>query len=356
MTKTYRKLYPKLCTSENIEFAFRKARKGKTQKQCVQDFEEKLDENILKLRGELLTGTYSPLPLKTFILRDPKTRKISVSDFRDRVVHHAVCNILEPIFEKYFIHDSYANRKGKGVLAALQRFDRFKRRVSRNGIRVNGAGDDNFVQGFALKADIKHYFDNVDHKKLLEIIRRKIKDDDVLALITKIISNHSGKIPGRGMPLGNLTSQFFANIYLNELDQFVKQELRAKYYIRYVDDFVILYHSKRQLEEWKERINRFLDKELLLELHPQKSKIHPLGRGIDFLGFKCFYHFRILRRRNIVKMLNRINRFKAFLAGKMIQRSEILESLQGWNAYAMHANTYTLRKKITGKVMALIQN
>jgi retron-type reverse transcriptase len=319
-------------------------------------FEKNLDENLKRLREELVGKTYAPLPLKTFILRDPKTRRISVSDFRDRVVHHAVCNILEPIFERYFICDSYANRKGKGGLAALQRFDEFKRKVSRNGRLVGNASDHNVVQGYVLKADVKHYFDTVDHAKLLEVLSRRIVDMDVLELIRKIIDNHSSKVFGKGMPLGNLTSQFFANVYLNELDQFVKHELKAKYYIRYVDDFVILHHSKYQLQEWKEQIDDFLRRELLLELHPQKSKIHLLGKGIDFLGFKCFYHFRLLRTRNVRKMFRRLERFKEQLRKETISPDTVLESLQGWNAYAMHANTYKLRRAITNKTIELIQH
>lgn len=353
--KTYRNLFGKLCSLENLELAFKKARKHKTLKQYVQEFEKNLDENLKALQQELASKTYSPLPLKTFILRDPKTRRISVSDFRDRIVHHVICNVLEPIFEQYFIHDSYANRKGKGSLAALQRFDEFKRRVSRNGRLVANASDDNVVQGFVLKADIKHYFDTVDHAKLLEVIGLRIADSDVLQLIRKIINNHASKAPGKGMPLGNLTSQFFANIYLNELDHFVKQNLQAKYYIRYVDDFIILHHSKHQLQEWKERINDFLRQELLLELHPQKSSIHTLGKGVDFLGFKCFYYFRLLRKRNIRKMLKRLERFKDLLRQETASPCELLESLQGWNAYAMHANTYKLRRNVTNKVIELIQ-
>jgi retron-type reverse transcriptase len=350
--KTYRGLYDRLSSLENLELAFKKARKRKTLKPCVQEFEKGLDENLRELHEDLASKTYRPLPLKTFILRDPKTRCISVSDFRDRVVHHAICNLLEPIFEQQFIHDSYANRKGKGVLSALDRFDQFKRKVSRNGTRVKHAQ----VRGFVLKADVKHYFDTVDHERLLGIIGKKVQDRDVLDLIWKIIKNHEGRQPGKGMPLGNLTSQFFANVYLNELDWFVKHELKVKCYIRYVDDFVILHQSARRLREWKDAINEFLRRELLLVLHPQKSSIHPLGHGVDFLGFRCFYHFRLLRRRNIRKMLGRLEDFKELCRYGKMEPWKLLESLQGWNAYAMHANTYKLRRAIMGKVISLVSH
>ncbi len=150
----------------------------------------------------------------------------------------------------------------------------------------------------------------------------------------------------KGMPLGNLTSQFFANIYLNELDYFIKHELKAKYYLRYVDDFVILHKSKIQLEEWKLKINCFLRKELKLELHKDKSKVISLSKGIDFVGFRNFYHFRLLRTRNIRKMLFKIKKYKE----GDIPQENILESFQGWNAYAKWANTLKLRRKIAGQI------
>jgi len=222
----------------NLFLAYKKARKGKTKKDYVKKFEKNLRKNLKQLQFELINLTYKPNPLKTFILRDPKTRKISKSDFRDRIVHHALINILEPIFDKTFIYDSCANRKGKGNLFAIKRFGFFKRKVT-NNLKS---------EAFCLKADIKHYFKKVNHKILLGIIKGRIKDKRVIWLIRLIIKNFNGKI--RGMPLGNLTSQFFANVYLDELDHFIKHKLKVKYYIRYVDDFVLLSPSKSQLAQW----------------------------------------------------------------------------------------------------------
>src|SRR3990167_8027775 len=187
--KTYRNCYAKLCSTENLLLAFRKARKGKTAKRCVQQFEVNIVRNLSDLQRELVAKTYQPLPLRTFILRDPKTRKISVSDFRDRIVHHALCNILEPIFEQSFIHDSYANQKGKGNLKALNRFDYFKRKVSKN----------NRKKCYVFKADIKHYFDEVSHEVLLNVLKNKIKDEKVIWLISKLLNNFNSKIKGIGM-------------------------------------------------------------------------------------------------------------------------------------------------------------
>ena len=180
--KVYTHLWRHLTSYGNLELAFRKARKRKTKKLYVQEFEKNLDDNLTQLQLELYFHIYRPKPLTTFIIRDPKTRKISKADFRDRVIHHALCNVIEPLFDKIFIHDSYANRKGKGTLKAIQRFDQFKRKVY-----------DKYTQtGYVLKADIKHYFNEIGHDILFNIIRRKIKDPKVLWLIKQIIANQGG--------------------------------------------------------------------------------------------------------------------------------------------------------------------
>ena len=179
-------IYNKICTSKNLILAWKKARRWKTKRRYVKKFRRNLKENLEKLQRELIDKTYQPNKLKTFILRDPKTRKISKSAFRDRVVHNALCNVIAPILEKSFIYDSYANRIGKGALKALERFDKFKRKVSKNNTR----------DCFVLKADIKHYFQEVDHEILINIIKRKIQDENALWLIKQIITNtpsaHSG--------------------------------------------------------------------------------------------------------------------------------------------------------------------
>ena len=187
--KTYKNLYKDLVSKENFSLAYKKARKGKTKKTYVKDFNKNVSKNLVALRAELIFHSYRPRPLETFIVRDPKTRTISKSDFRDRIVHHALVNILEPIFNPTFICDSYANRKGKGSLAALERFDKFKRKVSRNG-KINGWFNNNQIKGYCLKADIKHYFQTVDHEILLNIIKKKINDSRIIWLIKKILGNY----------------------------------------------------------------------------------------------------------------------------------------------------------------------
>src|SRR3989344_3258555 len=341
-----RNLLEVLCSEENLYFAFKKARKHKTLKTYVIKFERNLKENLLLLRRELLQKAYRPLPLERFIIRDPKTRKISNSDFRDRIIHHTLCNIIEPIFEKCFIHDSYANRKGKGTLNAIKRFEFFKRKASKNNSRA----------AFVFKADISRYFDTVNHKLLLQAIKKRIKDKNILWLIKIILGNYSVCNSAKGMPLGNLTSQFFANVFLNELDKFVKHKLKARFYIRYVDDFVILHEDKYVLNSYKPEIEKFLINKLGLELHPKKSKVIDLRRGIDFLGFRNFYYYKLLRKANLRKIKRKLSLFKESFDNKLITYDEIYESMRGWVSYARQANTFRLRQNFSKQIESKFPN
>ena len=319
-------------------------------------FEKRLDKELKKLQDELKKFSYNPKPLKKFIIRDPKTRTIHSSAFRDRVVHHALVNVLEPIFDPAFIHDSYASRKNKGTLKAVQRFDYFKRKISVNGELIENAKNNNLVKGYCLKADIKHYFQTVDHEILLNLIKRKINDSRMIWLIKKILGNYERETDARcGMPLGNLTSQFFANVYLNKIDQFVKHKLKAEYYIRYVDDFVVLHHSQNTLKRYKVEIDNFLKKELKLELHPNKCNIFPIRTGINFLGYRIFYHYKLLRESNLRKFCRNFeNKINHYEIGRLSYES-LWSSLEGWFGYAMWANTYILRRKIIKQVRDLEQ-
>ena len=340
--QTYNKLYGKLCSYENLLLAFKKTRKGKTKKQYVIEFERNLEFNLKVLQFELINKTYQPKKLKLFIIRDPKTRKICKSAFKDRIVHHAIVNLLEPIYEKMFIYDSYASRKNKGQHKALERFNHFVRKVSLNGKKLKGIKDNNYVCGYCFKADIKKYFDNVNHDILINILRKNIKDEKFIWLIQQILNN-SPKQEGRlekSMPLGNYTSQFFANVYLNELDYFVKYKLRIKYYIRYVDDFVILDNNEDILEYYKEEINNFLKNILKIELHKDKSKIIPLHGGIHFLGFRNFYYYRLLKKSNIRQIKRNL------ISWNKLSKEEFNIRINGWNAHANHGNNYNLIKKL----------
>ncbi|MFH1520627.1 MAG: RNA-directed DNA polymerase [Candidatus Micrarchaeota archaeon] len=209
--------------------------------------------------------------------------------------------------------------------------------------------DNNAIIGYIFKADIKHYFETVNHEILLRLIRVKIKDEKVMWLIETILKNHKIEVVGRGMPLGNLTSQFFANFYLNELDYFVKHELNAEYYIRYVDDFVILHNDKRVLENWEHEIDIFLRENLKIELHPEKTRIIPLRRGITFLGFRIFTKYRLLKKSNARRIWKRLDKFKMRYDKGEMSRKEIVQSLEGWLAYAEFANSYKFRKRVAAR-------
>jgi len=334
--------------------AFIKARKRKTLRSYVTEFESEPEANLKELQHELMTFTYTPHALTTFIVRDPKTRKISSSHFRDRIVHHALCNIIAPIFERNFIHDSFANQKGKGTHLAIKRAEKFIRKVAPVTNPRGGGGQHKLFEkkgiiGYALKADVSHYFDSIDHEVLLEIVKRKIKDAGVIWLIETILGNHKTEAIGKGMPIGNLTSQFFANVYLNELDWFVKHKLKAKYYIRYVDDFVILHRDPKTLKRWKGEIGEFLVCRLKVQLHPEKSRIIALNGGITMLGFRIFGTHRLLKKSNARRIWKRMEIFKRRCDMGETTKEKVARSLDGWLAYAQFANTYNLRTKVIAK-------
>lgn len=331
----YKNIYEQIYSFKNLYIAFLRASKGRKKKRDIIIFTKNLETNLLKLQNELIKETYKPKPLNTFIIRDPKTRKISKSNFRDRIIHHALYRVIAPYFEKQFIYDSYANQKEKGTQKALERFDYFKRKASKN----------NSKEIYILKADIKRYFETVDHKFLLEIISTNIKDKKTINLINKIVSNHNSL--GIGMPLGNLTSQFFANVYLNKLDQFVKHDLKVKYYIRYVDDFVIININKNRLNKIKNQIQEFLRENLNLELHPKKTKIILIHQGVQFLGLRIFIYHKLLTKKNIKKFKRKFNDYQINYIKKRIDYDKIYNSFEGWIAYSKNANTYKLRIKFT---------
>lgn len=343
--KTYKNLYKKLYSKENLVLAFTKAKKGKSKKDYVINFESSLIKNINQLQDDLIKNKYYPSRLSKFIIRDPKTRTIHSSIFRDRIVHHAIINIIQPIYEKIFIYDSFASRRGKGTHKAVERFEYFSNKVSSNGRKIKNPFNNNSIRGYVFKADIKHYFDTIDHKILINILQKRIKDKNFINLIRIIIYHFKGQNKGKGLPLGNYTSQFFANIYLNQLDYFIKHRLNIKYYIRYVDDFIILHEDKKVLIEFIDKIEKYL-KNLRLELHPDKSEIHALRNGITFLGYRIFYHYKLLRKRNINYFNRRFKEKLELYRRGIIKKEQIENFLQGWNGYSSFANTHNFNKKL----------
>lgn len=282
---------------ENLLLAWRQFSRGKRSNSAVAKFELRLEEHIFSLYERLMRGEWVNDPYVCRLISDPKPRIIHIASVRDRVLFQAVYQILYQIFDKTFIHDSFASRKYKGAHAGVKRFEIFVRKASANYTR----------NAFVLKCDVKKFFDNIDHSVLFSLISKRITDEKLLALIHVIISSFY-TVLGKGLPLGNVTSQLFANIYLNELDQFVKHELKEEYYIRYCDDFAILGGGAIVLETLVGKISDFLGRKLLLKLHPSKVIIRKLRRGIDFLGYVSLPHYRILRTTTKRRMFARVCR------------------------------------------------
>jgi len=338
MKRKSENLYEKICSFENLHRAYLKARKGKRYKNGILQFGNNQEVLLLQLKEELLNETYRHGEYKEFTVCDSKKRHIKAAPFRDRIVHHAFCHIVESIFDKGFIYDSYACRKDKGTHGAVLRLKKFLRSVyDKESGTVMG--------GYVLKCDISKYFDNVDHAILFELIRKKIGDERVLRLAKMIIESTCTNA-GKGIPIGNLTSQLFANTYLNELDQFVKHSLRIKPYLRYMDDFIILSDSKSELARVKLLIGEFLQKKLLLALHPKKTFIHPSWKGIDFLGYVLFEKHVLLRKSTVGRFVKRMKRYRKELKVGLISQEKISASVLSWVAYAEYASSWMLRKRI----------
>lgn len=251
---------------------------------------------MFQLHDKLKEKTYRPDPYQAFYVHDPKLRHIHKASVRDRVLHQAVFRVLYPIFDKSFIFDSYSSRDQKGTHAGVNRLEDFLWKASANNRRIV----------FALKCDISKFFDSIDQLILFELIKKKITDPDVLWLIAKIIKSFQ-KHPGRGLPLGNVTSQLFANIYMNELDQFMKHKLKVRYYVRYTDDFVVLSSMRAPLIALILKIKEFLEDSLKLTLHPNKIIIRKHLQGIDFLGYVLRPHHRLLRTKTKLRLLRKIS-------------------------------------------------
>ncbi len=272
--KTFHDIYSQISSIENLFQAWEEFKKGKRKKLDVGIFERNLEDNLFSIHEKLIAKTYKHRSYTGFHIADPKQRHIHKAEVRDRIVHHSLFKILNPLFDATFIPDSYSCRKGYGTHKGFKKLVVYARKVSKNYTR----------NCWALKCDIKKFFDSVDHDTLLHIARKKIKEEDTLWLVEEIIRSYKTS-RGKGIPIGNLTSQLFANIYLNELDHYVKQKLRVKYYLRYADDFIILSTDQWVLENQAVFINRFLHNKLRLELHPKKTTFRKFSWGIDFLGY-----------------------------------------------------------------------
>lgn len=290
-------LFDQVITHANLQLAWRKFSRGKSRKKDVREFSKRLEYNLLKLHYLLLSGGYRHSGYVSFFVADPKLRHIHKAAVVDRVVHQAIVQIIEPLFDPGFIFDSYSSRSGKGTHRAVAKLRQSARKLSRNNTR----------DVWFLKCDIRKFFDSISHGILLSLLSRKICDRRLLDLLENIIGSFH-VMPEIGIPLGNLTSQLFSNIYLNELDQFAKRRLSIKHYIRYADDFIIVGTDRAYLETLINIFHDYLSRSLELDLHPRKIALRPWHQGIDYLGYVIFPHHTILRRKTGKRMIRRINR------------------------------------------------
>jgi retron-type reverse transcriptase len=344
--KTYKDLYRQVHDFENLYLAYRKARKGKRGRAQPAMFERVQDDELLNLQEQLQTFTYKPGPYHSFHIHDPKKRLISAAPFRDRVVHHALCRVMEPIWEKRFIHDTYANRVGKGTHRALNRTQSFARRYR-----------------YFLQCDVKQFFPSIDHNILRTEFSRLIRDENALWLCDQILQSGIGVLSGeyemvyfaddnlfavnrpRGLPIGNLTSQFWANVYLNDFDHYVKRELKCKAYIRYVDDFLLFSDNKQDLSRWRKQIIQKLS-ELRLTLHEECAQIFPVSTGIPFLGFRVYPDHRLLKTRKAIRFRRKLGRLVQNHAADLIEFAELDQVVQSWIHYVSYADTWGLRRSM----------
>lgn len=325
--------FEKIISFDNLLEVSNKALRGKKNNARVARFYFDLEKELLCLREELLNKTYNPRPLRKFKIREPKAREISSSDFRDRVVHHAICNILEPILERSFIHDSYACRIGKGTHKAVIKAQKLCRK-----------------HHYFLKCDIKKYFASIDHAILKHILIRKLKDPDLIWLLNTIIVHAESGQSGKGIPIGSLTSQHFANMYLDRLDHYIKDSLGIKSYLRYMDDFIIFGDEKIVLHLLSSSIRTFLYNELKLELKDKATILAPVMEGLPFLGFRIFPNVIRLKNENKRIILNKLKLRDAALRNGNINEEKYSQSVMSITEHLKMGNTFNLRKDIFSKL------
>lgn len=334
---------------ENLLLAYHNAAKGKRGKDATAAIELRLTDHLLMLQEQISCGTYRPGTYRQFTIKAPKLRLISAAPFKDRIVHHALCQVTEPAFEKTFIHDSYANRRKKGTHAAINRFQEFSRKYA-----------------WVLRADIQQHFASIDHAVLTTILQKTLPDPTLNPLINTILeSGYTGTkqdytmqyFPGddllaccrpRGLPIGNLTSQFWSNCYMNPFDHFIKRELRCKAYLRYVDDFALFSDSKSELWQFKkaivERLARFR-----LKIHNNSCQVAPTHTGIPWLGMVVYPEYKKLKARKARYATRHLHHQYENWRNGRISYAQLNASIYAWINHAKHANTWRLRNMVLRK-------
>lgn len=298
-------LFDQITDFNNLYAAYKSAAAGKHDRAEVLRHDFHAEKILLTLQRQLRGGTYRHGKYRTFKVFDPKQRDVAAAPFTDRIVHHAVVRVIEPLFERGFIYDSYACRVGKGTHATVLRLQHFLR-----------VATDKYGEFYILRADIRKFFASIDHAVLRQLLAKKIYDEKTLELCAHIIASYQEPAGGgraytdkpRGLPIGNLTSQLFANVYLNFLDQFVKHTLRERFYIRYMDDFLIIHPSKTHLHQIRTRLALFTHDHLALELHPKKTNVHKFSGRERFVGYDAELFVRRLSKPTVQRFLRRMKR------------------------------------------------
>lgn len=338
--KIYKELFNQITSLENIVTAWEEFRSDKDKKADVQAFEFSLEQNLFSLHRDLVTRKYTHGPYTGFYIRDPKVRHIHKATVRDRVLHRAVFRILNPIFEQTFIANSFSCRINKGTHKGVLAAESMIRKESRNYTKPC----------YALKCDVRKFFDSIDHEILLAILKKRIVDPDTMWLMDQIVRSFSAGqttlFDRHCLPIGNLTSQLFANVYMNEFDQFAKQKLKIKHYARYTDDFVVISTNKKYLEDLLDPIQKFLSERLKITLHPKKISIRIVGRGLDYLGYVILPHYLLMRSKTKHRIFRKLKYRVAQYREGVIDEHFLSQSLQSYLGALSHADTFQLSEDL----------
>ncbi len=326
--------YDVICI-ENLLDAWKEFRKGKRSKPDVAQFELNLENNLFILHNSLVSGIWKPDKYKVFFKNDPKLRKIHEASVRDRVLYQAVYRKLYQIFDPSFIFHSYSSRNSKGTYAGIFSFEKYLSKVSKN----------NTKSCYILKCDIKKFFDSIDHKILFDLLSKKIIDQRLLYLIKQIIFSFEFT-SGKGLPLGNVTSQLFSNVYLNQLDQYIKHTLKARCYVRYCDDFVIVSDSLKFLENCIQNLKKFCREKLLIEMHPNKIILRKAYQGMDFLGYVMLPHRRVLRTKTKNRLLKKLFDLKTRLDSGYVRKEYLEQVVSSYTGILSHCKGQNIVEQI----------
>ena len=337
--KTYGHLWECVIDTEQLYLAYLRARRSKRNSSAMVALAYDLESQLTKLRQELRGGSYKPSGYRSFSITDPKPRTIYAAAFRDRIVHHSLVDVIEPIFDHMMISDNYACRAGKGTHAALRALDHHWRACESIG------------PAYILRLDISKYFFNIPHDQLIELVNRRLREPEIKRLVETIVSSIStGAAPGVGIPIGNLTSQLFANIYLDQVDHFAKERLGVRHYVRYMDDFAVFSNSKEQLHQWQEAIVIFLHG-IGLILNPTRTILSPVSAGVNWLGFRVSRPgVRRLARRNVIRAARMVHRLSYLYRIGCKDAVMVREHLKSWAAHASYAQTWRLRQSLFSSV------